>query len=130
MCVYYWLCRYRLRSKVEIESVVDDFSCWQRFGQYLTQKSSEEPDAASLGWGGGFDRSGQSSSQGNNCGWLWYRDPRLDCLGFRGIFPSNTTRKSWLLPFPMLHLFRLPLMLSSLLFPHLSRRSLHSPISC
>lgn len=130
MCVYYWLCRYRLRSKVEIESVVDDFSCWQRFGQDLTQKSSEEPDAASLGWGGGFDRSGQSSSQGNNCGWLWYRDPRLDCLGFRGIFPSNTTRKSWLLPFPMLHLFRLPLMLSSLLFPHLSRRSLHSPISC
>ncbi|KAL3362135.1 hypothetical protein AABB24_014815 [Solanum stoloniferum] len=83
--------RYRLRSKVEIESVTDDFSCWQRFGQVLTQKSSEEPDAASLGWGGGFDRSGQSSSQGNNCGWLWYRDPRLDCLGFRGIFPSNTT---------------------------------------
>lgn len=83
--------KYRLRSKVEIECVADDFSCWQRFGQDLAQKSSEEPDAASLGWGGGFDRSGQSSSQGNNRGWLWYRDPRLDCLGFRGIFPSNTT---------------------------------------
>ncbi|MCD7466922.1 hypothetical protein HAX54_004024 [Datura stramonium] len=83
--------KYRLRSKVEIENVADDFSCWQRFGQDLAQKSSEEPDAASLGWGGGFDRSGQSSSQGNNRGWLWYRDPRLDCLGFRGIFPSNTT---------------------------------------
>ncbi|CAN4127544.1 unnamed protein product [Withania somnifera] len=83
--------KYRLRSKVEIESVGDDFSCWQRFGNDLAQKSSEEPDAASLGWGGGFDSSGQSSSQGNNRGWLWYRDPRLDCLGFRGIFPSNTT---------------------------------------
>lgn len=83
--------KYRLRSKVEIENVADDFSCWQRFGQDLAQKSSEEPDAASLGWGGGFDRSGQSSSQGNNRGWLWCRDPRLDCLGFRGIFPSNTT---------------------------------------
>ncbi|KAJ8526820.1 hypothetical protein K7X08_029297 [Anisodus acutangulus] len=83
--------KYRLRSKVDIESVVDDFSCWQRFGQDLAQKSSEEPDAASLGWGGGFDRSGQSSSQGNTYGWQWYRDPRLDCLGFRGIFPSNTT---------------------------------------
>ncbi|CAN4077893.1 unnamed protein product [Withania somnifera] len=83
--------KYRLRSKVEIESVAGDFFCWQRFGQDLAQKSNEEPDAASLGWGGGFDRSGQSSSQGNNCGWLWYRDPRLDSLGFRGIFPSNTT---------------------------------------
>ncbi|KAM3321985.1 putative transferase, mitochondrial [Capsicum chacoense] len=83
--------KYRLRSKVDIESVADDFSCWQRFGQDLSQKSSEEPDTASLGWGGGFDPSGQSSSQGNNRGWLWHRDPRLDCLGFRGIFPSNTT---------------------------------------
>ncbi|XP_060207242.1 putative transferase At4g12130, mitochondrial [Lycium barbarum] len=83
--------KYRLRSKVDIESVADDFSCWQRFGQDLGQNSSVEPDAASLGWGGGFDRSGQSSSQGNNYGWQWYRDPRLDCLGFRGIFSSNTT---------------------------------------
>ncbi|XP_009593142.1 putative transferase At4g12130, mitochondrial [Nicotiana tomentosiformis] len=83
--------KYRLRSKVDIESMADDFCCWQRFGQNLAQKSSEEPEAASLGWGGGFDRSGQSSAQGNNRGWLWYRDPRLDCLGFRGIFPSNIT---------------------------------------
>ncbi|XP_059292346.1 putative transferase At4g12130, mitochondrial [Lycium ferocissimum] len=83
--------KYRLRSKVDIESVADDFFCWQRFGQDLGQNSSVEPDAASLGWGGGFDRAGQSSSQGNNYGWQWYRDPRLDCLGFRGIFPSNTT---------------------------------------
>ncbi|KAI3987557.1 hypothetical protein MKX01_003243 [Papaver californicum] len=28
--------------------------------------------------------------KGNSSGWQWYKDPRLDSLGFRGIFPSNT----------------------------------------
>ncbi|KAJ7972303.1 Glycine cleavage T-protein aminomethyltransferase [Quillaja saponaria] len=41
--------KYRLRSKVDIENVAKDFSCWQPY------------------------------------------DPRLDCLGFRGIFPSDAT---------------------------------------
>ncbi|XP_062074223.1 putative transferase At4g12130, mitochondrial [Humulus lupulus] len=85
--------RYRLRSKVEIENVGEDFSCWQRYGGSLTKTSAdvEEPEAASVGWGSGVDRSGESASHGNNHGTQWYKDPRLDCLGFRGIFPSNTT---------------------------------------
>ncbi|KAK3038485.1 hypothetical protein RJ639_029783 [Escallonia herrerae] len=83
--------KYRLRSKVDIESAAGEFSCWQRFGRNLSEKSSseEEPEAASVGWGGGVDRSGISASQGSGLGWQWYNDPRLDCLGFRGIFPST-----------------------------------------
>ncbi|CAH1424611.1 unnamed protein product [Lactuca virosa] len=61
--------KYRLRSKVDIENVGESFSCWQRYGVNHNQRSS----------------------QGNSIGWKWHKDPRLDCLGFRGIFPSNTT---------------------------------------
>ncbi|XP_042515798.1 putative transferase At4g12130, mitochondrial [Macadamia integrifolia] len=84
--------KYRVRSKVEIENVAESFCCWQRFGGSISDKSSsvEEPDAASVGWGGGVDQTGVSASQGNNLGWQWFKDPRLDCLGFRGIFPSDT----------------------------------------
>jgi folate-binding protein YgfZ len=83
--------KYRLRSKVEIENVVEEYSCWQRYGGKLSEKSSstEEPEAASVGWGAAVDRSGESASRGGNCGWQWFKDPRLDSLGFRGIFPSN-----------------------------------------
>lgn len=85
--------KYRLRSKVEIENVGEAFSCWQRYGGNLSGNlpSAEEPEAGALGWGGAVDRSGMSASQGNNLGWQWFKDPRLDCLGFRGIFPSNST---------------------------------------
>ncbi|OIW11763.1 hypothetical protein TanjilG_10965 [Lupinus angustifolius] len=67
-------CRYRLRSKVEIDSVTNDFSCWQRYGDGLLQKPShvEKP-----------------VSHGSNIEWQWFQDPRLFSLGFRGIFPSN-----------------------------------------
>lgn len=34
-----------------------------------------------------------SSSHGSDHGWQWFKDPRLVCLGFRGIFPSIITRK-------------------------------------
>lgn len=73
----------------------EDFSCWQRFGLDLEGKSSfqEEPEADSVGWGGTLDQSGVSASQGNNTGWNWHKDPRLACLGYRGVFPSNATRK-------------------------------------
>ncbi|KAB2088745.1 hypothetical protein ES319_A03G019200v1 [Gossypium barbadense] len=74
---------YRLWSKVDIENVAEDFYCWQRYGR--------EPVAPSVGWTGGDDRSGNSASHGNGVGWQWFKDPRLDCLGFRGIFPSGTT---------------------------------------
>lgn len=75
-----------------------DFSCWQRYGGGVTEESSdEEPEAASVGWGGGLDRSGMSASRGNKVGWQWFKDPRLQCLGFRGIFPSNTIREFLLL---------------------------------
>ncbi|KAG8391792.1 hypothetical protein BUALT_Bualt01G0223800 [Buddleja alternifolia] len=71
--------RYRLRSRVDIENVAEDFSCWQRFGGNLEAKSSpqQESEVDSIG--------------GNNLGWHWNKDPRLACLGYRGIFPSNAT---------------------------------------
>ncbi|CAI0551562.1 unnamed protein product [Linum tenue] len=85
--------RYRLRSKVEIENVGEDFQCWQRFGGDISEKSSEveEPGAAGLGWGSGVDLAGISASHGSDGGCQWFKDPRLDCLGLRGIFPTNTT---------------------------------------
>ncbi|XVF13289.1 hypothetical protein REPUB_Repub08aG0196100 [Reevesia pubescens] len=85
--------KYRLRSKVDIENVAEDFSCWQRYGRNLSGKTPavEEPEAASVGWGSGIDGSAKSASHGNDVGWQWFKDPRLDCLGFRGIFPSGTT---------------------------------------
>ncbi|XP_021901826.1 putative transferase At4g12130, mitochondrial isoform X3 [Carica papaya] len=85
--------RYRLRSKVDIENVAEDFSCWQRYGKNISEKSSfvEEPEATAVGWGGGVDHSGMATARGNNHGWQWFKDPRLDFLGYRGIFPSNTT---------------------------------------
>lgn len=83
--------KYRLRSKVEIDNVASEFSCWQRYGSGLSENSSdvEEPEAASVGWGAGEDGAAMSSSHGGNLGWQWFKDPRLACLGFRGIFPSN-----------------------------------------
>ncbi|KAI3727521.1 hypothetical protein L6452_16137 [Arctium lappa] len=84
--------KYRLRSKVDIENVGEEFSCWQRYGVDLHKRapsSVEDSEAASVGWGGTIDPTGSSSSQGNSSGWQWHKDPRLDCLGFRGIFPSN-----------------------------------------
>lgn len=88
------LYRYRLRSKVDIENMAEEFSCWQRFGEKLSRKASsaEEPEAASVGWGASVDPTAMSASRGEDTGWQWFQDPRLECLGFRGIFPSNRTR--------------------------------------
>ncbi|GAV82755.1 GCV_T domain-containing protein/GCV_T_C domain-containing protein [Cephalotus follicularis] len=84
--------KYRLRSKVNIENVAEDFSCWQRYGNLSESASSEEePEAASVGWGAAVDRSAESASRGDKHGWQWFKDPRLECLGFRGVFPSDTT---------------------------------------
>ncbi|CAO2820053.1 unnamed protein product [Amaranthus hypochondriacus] len=84
--------RYRLRSNVDIEHMGDEFCCWQRYGGNLSDKSSsaEEPEVAGAGWGGSIDSSSMSSAQGSENGWKWFKDPRLDCLGFRGIFPSGS----------------------------------------
>ena len=81
-------------SKDEIDNVTEDFSCWQRYGSSLSEKlpDADEPEAASVGWGAGVDHSAASASRGSSLGWQWFKDPRLDCLGFRGIFPSNVTR--------------------------------------
>ncbi|XVE57746.1 hypothetical protein DITRI_Ditri04bG0114500 [Diplodiscus trichospermus] len=80
------------KSKVDIENVAEDFSCWQRYGQNLSGKTPavDKPKAASVGWGSGVDDSCKSASHGNDVGWQWFKDPRLDCLGFRGIFPFGT----------------------------------------
>ncbi|CAK9321651.1 unnamed protein product [Citrullus colocynthis] len=85
--------KYRLRSKVDIENMAEEFSCWQRFGEKLSRKASsaEEPEAASVGWGASVDPTAMSASRGEDIGWQWFQDPRLECLGFRGIFPSNRT---------------------------------------
>ncbi|KAL0312763.1 UNVERIFIED_CONTAM: putative transferase, mitochondrial [Sesamum radiatum] len=74
--------RYRLRSKVDIENVAEDFSCWQRFGGNLPEKSSslEESEGDSVGWGGNVDLTGVSASRGSSLGWQWNKDPRLACL--------------------------------------------------
>ena len=72
---------------MEIEDVSDELSCWQRFGR------GSDPDEGGIGWGGGVDLAAVSSSQGNNHGWRWFTDPRLSCLGYRGIFPADTSRK-------------------------------------
>ncbi|KAK7255753.1 hypothetical protein RIF29_29172 [Crotalaria pallida] len=83
--------KYRLRSKVEIDIVTKDFSCWQRYASGLPQETSdvEEPEEAFVGWGAGVDGASMSASHGSNIGWQWFQDPRLFSLGFRGIFPSN-----------------------------------------
>lgn len=82
-----------MRSKVEIENLAEDFSCWQLYGGNLSERSlsAEEPEAASVDWGGGVDHSGMSASCAVDLGWQWFEDPRLDSLGFRGIFPSDIT---------------------------------------
>nr|KJB51940.1 hypothetical protein B456_008G239600 [Gossypium raimondii] len=87
--------KYRLRSKVDIDNVAEDFSCWQRYGRDLSGKTPtvEEPEADSVGWGGGVDRADMSASHSSDVGWQWFKDPRLGCLGFRGIFPSGTMRE-------------------------------------
>ncbi|KAL5651175.1 hypothetical protein ACJX0J_036633, partial [Zea mays] len=83
---------YRLRSKVEIDNVSENFACWQRFGHDVvhTEPSTQEPEAQSIGWGQGVDHAGESAAQGNGHGWQWLKDPRLDYLGYRGIFPADT----------------------------------------
>ncbi|KAJ6836863.1 putative transferase, mitochondrial [Iris pallida] len=83
--------KYRLRSKVEIDNVSEELCCWQRFGGDLSNSdpTTQEPEAASVGWGKSDDLAGESAAQGNSLGWQWFKDPRLDCLGFRGIFPSK-----------------------------------------
>ncbi|KAK4389414.1 putative transferase, mitochondrial [Sesamum angolense] len=62
-----------------------------RFGGNLPEKSSslEESEGDSVGWGGNVDLTGVSASRGSALGWQWNKDPRLACLGYRGIFPSN-----------------------------------------
>ncbi|KAK9103293.1 hypothetical protein Sjap_020547 [Stephania japonica] len=85
--------KYRLRMNVEIENMSEQLSCWQRFGASISEKSASmvEPEAAAVGWGGGVDRAGVESSKTNSLGWQWHKDPRLEILGFRGIFSSDTT---------------------------------------
>lgn len=81
--------------------MAEDFSCWQRFGGNLAAKSrvTEEPDAANIGWGSSVDETGQSAAHVDEHGWRWFNDPRLECLGFRGIFPSHETREFFLSQF-------------------------------
>jgi hypothetical protein len=78
--------------KVEIDNVASEFSCWRHYGSGPSDNSSdvEEPEAPSVGWGAGEDGAAMSSSCEGNLGWQWFKDPRLACLCFRGIFPSNT----------------------------------------
>ncbi|KAK8478902.1 hypothetical protein V6N13_096125 [Hibiscus sabdariffa] len=62
--------KYRVRSKVDIENVAEDFCCWQRYGGNLPGKTPavEEPEAASVGWGSGLDGSSKLASNGTDVG--------------------------------------------------------------
>jgi hypothetical protein len=75
--------------------VSEEFLCWQRFGSDVAHSgpSTQEPEARSIGWGQGTDHAAESSAQANGHGWQWLKDPRLDILGYRGIFPADTIRK-------------------------------------
>ncbi|KAG6634247.1 hypothetical protein CIPAW_12G105000 [Carya illinoinensis] len=84
---------FELFADVDATNLAEDFSCWQLYGGNLSERSlsAEEPEAASVDWGGGVDHSGMSASCAVDLGWQWFKDPRLDSLGFRGIFPSDIT---------------------------------------
>lgn len=85
--------KYRLRSKVEIDNLANEFFCWQCFGSNFSNSDpvNQEPEAGAVGWGMGVDCAATSAAHGNNLGWQWFKDPRLDGLGLRGIFPSSMT---------------------------------------
>jgi transferase CAF17, mitochondrial len=59
-----------------------------------TEPSTQGPEDRSIGWGQGTDHAAESAAQGTGHGWQWLKDPRLDRLGYRGIFPADTIRKS------------------------------------
>ncbi|EFJ14250.1 hypothetical protein SELMODRAFT_120802 [Selaginella moellendorffii] len=86
-----YLKRYILRSKVNIEDLSKDLCAWQRFGGALAGSSTSETGAGNIGWAGGRDLSGTTAAEGNGNGWRWFKDPRLDALGFRGVFSSGIT---------------------------------------
>lgn len=73
-----------------------EFTTWQRYGGPLISDTpnNEDPEVSSFGWGADIDRASQASNEGNNEGCSWFRDPRCPALGFRGIFPSSTLRKT------------------------------------
>ncbi|KAK6935252.1 LOW QUALITY PROTEIN: hypothetical protein RJ641_035407 [Dillenia turbinata] len=71
--------KYRLRSKIEIENM--SYLVGSTMVKTLHENSSvKEPEAASVGWDASVDCSAMSASKGNNVGWQWFKDPRLDCL--------------------------------------------------
>ncbi|GBG88200.1 hypothetical protein CBR_g46688 [Chara braunii] len=86
--------KYRLRAKVGIEDVSDDFAVWASFGGKLKSVGGSGADddkkiAGSIGWGAEVDAAGVASAKATATGWTWVRDPRLGSLGFRGIFPAK-----------------------------------------
>ena len=89
--------RHKLRAEVEVEDVSKEFSTWQRYGGPLLKDTpdTEDPELRSSGWGAEIDIAAQASNEGNNEGFSWFRDPRCSALGFRGIFPYTTLRKSF-----------------------------------
>eukprot|EP00249_Psilotum_nudum_P015127 c25179_g1_i2 orf=110-1387(+) len=85
--------RYRLRAQVEIENSSQELSAWQLFGGDSGNDNAVEEDivgGGSIGWGGVRDPAGHVSAESDRMGWRWYKDPRLQVLGFRGVFPSDT----------------------------------------
>ncbi|PUZ70856.1 hypothetical protein GQ55_2G268400 [Panicum hallii var. hallii] len=79
-------------ADVDAAEVDELVACFKRFGRNVvhTEPSTQEPEAQSIGWGQGIDHAGESAAQGNGHGWQWLKDPRLDYLGYRGIFPADT----------------------------------------
>lgn len=69
--------RYRLREKIELDDISDDWQVWTRFG--------EEPET----------KSSQHLSQNENLKVpSWPADPRLPSLGFRTLLPTPSLTNS------------------------------------
>ncbi|KAH7421088.1 hypothetical protein KP509_13G040000 [Ceratopteris richardii] len=83
--------KHRLRSKVGIEDMSKELCVWQRYGGSLMQESQNcgNAEVKSSGWGAASDPAAQASVEGDNEGYLWFKDPRNRALGYRGIFPSE-----------------------------------------
>ncbi|EFJ15747.1 hypothetical protein SELMODRAFT_118206 [Selaginella moellendorffii] len=82
------LTRHKLRAKISFSDMSKELAVWQRFGGALECEGDNE---GSVGWGAGRDVAGNTSASSNVQGWRWHKDPRTGCLGFRGIFPVEST---------------------------------------
>jgi folate-binding protein YgfZ len=80
--------RYRLREKIEIDDVSEDWQVWTRFPGQEEEEEEEKRET----------NSSQQFLQNGNLQKIvpssWPADPRLPSLGFRTLFPTTSTTHS------------------------------------